>query len=304
MRPSPAVIVSSGPIGVAPCDTHGSSSMPSKRTPTAPPPTTCSPRNSAAVAAHRARARDAAEHRHARRARRAARSARRRSETSTGSGSRIAPPAPERSGMPRIATPSATSWTSAWNVDTAPSLERRGPHRHRRAALDLAPAGDDAARAAADQHVGREHVVDALDRRARAPRGARRMRTRRRDRCVEPSSVGGGLRGRLERSGVRVGGGRQPARDAHRHGLTGRIPAAGARGCAAGARGQRPRARSAGGHVRRRPRAAWPRAGASAARRSRRAGRCRRARARRRSRTPRRSPRRSCPPTLSPSAIW
>ena len=34
--PSAAVIVSSGPIGAAPCDTHGSISTPSSRTPTAP----------------------------------------------------------------------------------------------------------------------------------------------------------------------------------------------------------------------------------------------------------------------------
>ena len=47
MWPSAAVIVSSGPIGAAPCETHGSTSMPSRRTPTAPPSTTSSPKNSA-----------------------------------------------------------------------------------------------------------------------------------------------------------------------------------------------------------------------------------------------------------------
>ena len=36
MWPSAAVMVSSGPIGAAPCDTHGSISTPSRRTPTAP----------------------------------------------------------------------------------------------------------------------------------------------------------------------------------------------------------------------------------------------------------------------------
>ena len=46
-----------------------------------------------------------------------------------------------------------------------PVLERRGPHGDRRAALDLAPVADDAARAAADQHVGLQRVVDALERR-------------------------------------------------------------------------------------------------------------------------------------------
>ena len=43
--PSPAVIVSSGPIGAAPCETIGSTSTPSSRTPTAPSLTTSSPMN-------------------------------------------------------------------------------------------------------------------------------------------------------------------------------------------------------------------------------------------------------------------
>src|SRR3954447_19781018 len=45
--PSAAVTVSSGPMGAAPWDTHGSTSTPSSRTPTAPPSTTSSPKNSA-----------------------------------------------------------------------------------------------------------------------------------------------------------------------------------------------------------------------------------------------------------------
>src|SRR5919108_125512 len=40
-------MVSSGPMGAAPWDTHGSSSTPSSRTPTAPSSRTSSPRNSA-----------------------------------------------------------------------------------------------------------------------------------------------------------------------------------------------------------------------------------------------------------------
>jgi hypothetical protein len=46
--PSPSVTVSAGPTGAAPCDTHGSSSTPWNRSPTAPPSTTSSPTNSAA----------------------------------------------------------------------------------------------------------------------------------------------------------------------------------------------------------------------------------------------------------------
>ena len=44
--PSAAVIVSSGPIGAAPCETHGRISTPSKRTPTAPDVSTSSPNSS------------------------------------------------------------------------------------------------------------------------------------------------------------------------------------------------------------------------------------------------------------------
>ena len=46
--PRTAVTVSSGPTGAAPWDTHGRTSTPSKRTPTAPDGTTRSPMNSAA----------------------------------------------------------------------------------------------------------------------------------------------------------------------------------------------------------------------------------------------------------------
>ena len=64
----PAVIVSSGPIGAAPCETQGSTSTPSKRTPTAPPSTTSLAEEQRARAVERARARQAAQHGHAGRA--------------------------------------------------------------------------------------------------------------------------------------------------------------------------------------------------------------------------------------------
>ena len=98
-----------------------------------------------------------------------------------------------------------------------PVVERRRPHRHGRAALDLAAVPDDAARAAADQDVRREHVVDALDRGL----GGREMGAGgEHDREVDRRAVerGGDVRSRLERPGSGIRRGRQPARDAHCHG--------------------------------------------------------------------------------------
>ena len=121
MCPSAAVIVSSGPIGAAPCETHGRISTPSSRTPTAPPSTTSSPKNSAGASSDvRAEAippssgssGDASQ--------------RKRSTASVGnengSASRIAPAAPSRSGSPDSAPePSSISSTVAWNGSTSPS---------------------------------------------------------------------------------------------------------------------------------------------------------------------------------------
>src|SRR5215207_841301 len=195
MRPSPAVIVSSGPIGVAPCDTHGKSSMPSKRSPTAPPGSTSSPRNSAASPVS-VRALDTPPSTGTAGERTCNSASTASVGNEYGSGSRIAPPAPRRSGTPRIATPSSVSSTSAWNVDTTPS-------------------SNDAARAAADQDVRREHVVDPLD-------GLLRLG----EMCTggeydgevdRPVELCGDGRRRLEGARMRIGGGRQPARYAHRH---------------------------------------------------------------------------------------
>ena len=60
-------MVSSGPNGVAPCDTHGSSSTPSSRTPTAPPgDDLLAVEEQRAVAAGELRAREPADDRHPR----------------------------------------------------------------------------------------------------------------------------------------------------------------------------------------------------------------------------------------------
>ena len=148
--PSAAVIVSSGPIGAAPWDTHGSSSTPSSRTPTAPSSTTRSPANSAVAPPARPRRSEPAEQRH-RRAPPRPRKCRTASVGKVaGSASRIVPAAPSRSGIPVSAPlPSSTSSTAAWNVDALPSPRWRGPDGDRRAVLDLAPRADHAAGAAA-----------------------------------------------------------------------------------------------------------------------------------------------------------
>ena len=121
MWPSAAVIVSSGPIGVAPCDTQGRISIPSSRTPTAPPSTSSSPRNSAGVfSAVRADAMPPSS------GSSGDASLRNRSTASVGnengSASRIAPAAPSSSGSPDSAPePSSISSTVAWNGSTSPS---------------------------------------------------------------------------------------------------------------------------------------------------------------------------------------
>ena len=122
MLPSAAVIVSSGPIGAAPWDTHGSISTPSSRTP------------DRALLEHVDRRGTAPRRRRAgarRRGRRAAAASacdsdRKRSTASVGklagSASRIAPSAPARSGMPVSApAPSSSSSTEAWNAEAVPS---------------------------------------------------------------------------------------------------------------------------------------------------------------------------------------
>ena len=166
--PRPAVIVSSGPIGAAPCETHGSSSTPSSRTPTAPSVDDLVAEEQRGLVVGRPRRR---------RARRsAARRAplgeeaqhRRRSGTSPGRRAGSRRRRPSRSAMPVSApVPSSSSSTIAWNVGRAAVAERRRPHRHRRAVLELAPRADHAAGAAADQLRRAQRLVHGLEHRLR-----------------------------------------------------------------------------------------------------------------------------------------
>src|SRR5215207_8375476 len=118
--PSAEVIVSSGPIGVAPWDTHGSTSTPSSRTPTAPSSSTSSPIISTAPSPERPEARPPSTDTIG------VDSDRKRSTASVGnvagSASRMAPPAPVRSGIPVSApAPSSSSSTAAWKAVAVPS---------------------------------------------------------------------------------------------------------------------------------------------------------------------------------------
>src|SRR4051794_14009721 len=146
MWPSAAVTVSSGPIGAAPCDTHGSTSTPSSRTPTAPPSTTSSPKNSAGppsfVRAEATPPRSGSSGVASERKRRTASVG-----NEKGSASRIAPAAPSRSGRPDSAPePSSSSSTTAWNGSTSPSpseaaqIETAVPASISRASLITPPA--------------------------------------------------------------------------------------------------------------------------------------------------------------------
>ena len=165
--PSAAVIVSSGPIGAAPCETQGSISTPSSRTPTAPPSTHL-------VAEEQRRRR--------RRASRAdasppstgtpaSRSARKRSTASVGnengSASRIAPAAPSRSGSPVSAPDALLELLDRRRGTASPRRRRATPPRPtprcrprpraRRPSTPPAPQPTSV--------VGRERLVDALERR-------------------------------------------------------------------------------------------------------------------------------------------
>ena len=199
--PSAAVMVSSGPSGAAPCETHGSISTPSKRTPTAPPSSTSSSRNSAArrrPAERRTRARRAA----------AASAARRRGRAGPasvgnvyGSASRIAPAAPVEVRQPverrrRLVVA---------RLDRGVERRRRARRRARRptpprrcpCSTSLAVA-EHAAGAAADQPPGaRATSCDAPRASPRARRGGRPRRTRPRRRTAgrraAAARLGGGL---------------------------------------------------------------------------------------------------------------
>ena len=98
-------------------------------------------------------------------------------------------------------------------------VERGRPHRHRGATLDLASPADDPACAAADQDVRREHVVDALDGALRV--GEMRAGGEDDGEIDRPVELCGDRRRRLESARMRIGGGGQPARYAHRHRVVG-----------------------------------------------------------------------------------
>ena len=160
--PSAAVMVSSGPIGAAPCETHGSISTPSKRTPTAP-----------AVDAPRRRGTARAPPRPSarRRGRRAAGASACARTGSAGpgrwgrcTGRRAGPRRRRRRGRacPVSAPPpsSSSGSTVAWNAPAAPSPRRRRPHRHARC-----PPRPPGRRRARRRRRSRSAV------RARAPRG-------------------------------------------------------------------------------------------------------------------------------------
>ena len=183
--PSAAVIVSSGPIGDAPCDTHGSSSTPSQphadRALVDAPP-------------RRGRARWRRPPPARRRARRragpsGADSDRKRSTASVGnvagSASRIAPAAPSSSGMPASAPePSSSSSTTAWNVEAEPPSSWAAqtatavPSSTSRREPITPPAAQPTSCSGLERPRGRPRAPP------RAPRGGCRRRRRSRDRTT------------------------------------------------------------------------------------------------------------------------
>ena len=121
MWPSADVIVSSGPNGAAPWETHGSTSTPSSRTPTAPPLSMTSSSRNRAASPSLVRALATPPMIVTPGARSATASSTWSVGKEIGSGSRIAAAAPSRSGTPETASPSKTSSTPAWNGCAMPS---------------------------------------------------------------------------------------------------------------------------------------------------------------------------------------
>ena len=215
-RPSPEVISSSGPIGVAPCETQAaarrrrSARRPRRRARRARRET--APPGRAACGA-----RDAAEHRHAGRA-----VGELGEHGVGGEGVRIGQQdrAARALQVGHAGDRHAVLDLGDLGVERRDEavLERRRPHGDRRPALDLATVADDAARAAADQHVRRKRLVDALERRL----GIGEMRAGgEHDGEVDRAALqlGGDLGRRLDRAGPRIGCGGQATRDAHAHRL-------------------------------------------------------------------------------------
>ena len=216
--PSAAVTVSSGPIGAAPWETHGRTSTPSKAHADGARRDDLVAEEQRRLAVERARARQAAEDRHARRARGELGEHARRSGTSRGRGA----------GSPR-----SRRRASGRPVTSTPSGARRAPRVER--------LGAAAARAPRPRPRPRCRPRSRGRRRARRPRRSRRARRARAPRAT-PSSVASGAarcapeaedddevararRRAPARASVpasiaadpRVGACRQPAADAHAH---------------------------------------------------------------------------------------
>src|SRR4051794_32389798 len=119
--PSAAVIVSSGPNGAAPCETHGSISTPSSRTPTAPPPSSGSPSMNSAGSPSRRRALATPPMTGTPRACSLSVSSTPSVGYENGSGSITTPAAPSSVGSPLTASPSSISSTVEWNGVASPS---------------------------------------------------------------------------------------------------------------------------------------------------------------------------------------
>ena len=163
--PSAAVMVSSGPTGAAPCETQGSTSTPSSRTPTAPPVTTSSSTNSGTLPSlARALARPPST---------GTPGARRPSSPRTASvGKRGVGEQDHRRRAVQVGQPGhrhAAEGLDGLGLERLgdAAVERRRPDGHAGAVLDLAPAADHAAGAAADERGRGEDLGDRLERRLR-----------------------------------------------------------------------------------------------------------------------------------------
>ena len=165
MCPSAAVMVSSGPIGVAPCDTQGSISTPSKRTPTAPSSTTSSSEEQRRGAARGARRGEAADQRHGRSGL--------GEEPQNGVGGERGRVGEQDRAVGALQIRHAGQRAGALLELLHDRVERRGraavelrrPDRHGGALLDLASRADHAARGAADELARGECLVDRLQHR-------------------------------------------------------------------------------------------------------------------------------------------
>ena len=119
--------------------------------------------------------------------------------------------------MPRIATPSSTSWISAWNVETAPSSNDAAhtvtavPPSISRPSPTMPPAPQPMRTSGASTSWTPSSVAAA------AARWAPEAKTTARSTSAA-AHPGGDVRGRLDGPRPGIGGGRQAARDAHRHG--------------------------------------------------------------------------------------